>query len=197
MATRVTARLIAIADDRVEGVGEGLLGTQYVVVEAGYQSSCLGTGKKGDRHTLDVRENLVAHVEYEALPHPRGDPALPKPEGCVKNREARDEYGEPDHERPLVAFYPLVDDGPVHQRVSRTNERVDDDQHHEQCERKLVGLGKAHDAPDCALWELVGGYLLVLAQRTHEAPADAASPAAHPHAHVVHKATVRPRRPVT
>src|SRR5579863_1557641 len=138
-----------------------------------------------------MRENLVAHVEYEALPHPGGDPPLPKAEGCVKNCEARNEHGEPDHERTLVAFYPLVDDGPVHQWVSGTNERVDDDQHHEQGQRKLVGLGKAHNAPDRALWELVGGYLLVLTERTHEAPADAASSAAHPHAHVVHRPTVR------
>ena len=97
MATRVTAQADGIADDRVERVGEGLLGAQYVVVEPGYQSSRLGPGKKGDRHALDVGENLVAHVEYEALPHPGGNPAFPKAEGCIEDREARNEHCEPDH----------------------------------------------------------------------------------------------------
>ena len=85
-----------------------------------------------------------------------------------------------------MLLYPLVDDGPVHERVSGTDKGIDDDEHEEQRERKLVGPGKAHDAPDGALWELVGGYLLVLAERPHEPEAHAASPAAHPHAHVVH-----------
>ena len=45
--------------------------------------------------------------------------------------------------------------GPVHQRVGRTDQGVDDDEHQEQGQRRLVGLGEAHDALDRPLGQLV------------------------------------------
>ena len=59
-----------VADHRAERAGEGPLGTDDVIVQPADECAGLGAGEEGDRHPLDVVEQLHPKVVDQALTDP-------------------------------------------------------------------------------------------------------------------------------
>ena len=95
-----------IAHDRRERVGEGLLGTEDVVVQPRDERAGLGTGEERQRHLLDVGEDLLAHVVDQPLADPRGDVALHEGQEGVRERQAAEEQAEEHDEARVVLWMP-------------------------------------------------------------------------------------------
>lgn len=88
-----------VADDAGEGVAEGALGADHVVVEPGDERAGAGAGEEGDRHPLYVVEHRRAQVEDESLTQRRRESAAQDAEHRLQYGDQRDEQRQPDHGR--------------------------------------------------------------------------------------------------
>jgi hypothetical protein len=62
-----------VADHVGEEIGERLLGSDHIIVKPADQRTGLSTGKKGQRHLLNVAKDFGPHIEDEPLTDDGGD----------------------------------------------------------------------------------------------------------------------------
>ena len=83
-----------IADHGLKDVGERLLGSDNVIVQAADQSPSLSAGEEGERHALHVGKDFDPHIIDQALTHLRRYEALPKRESGVQKSKAGHHEGK-------------------------------------------------------------------------------------------------------
>ena len=62
-------RLHDVGDDADDGVADGVLRADHVVVQAGHQFADLGIGEEAQRHTLQAQRERHAQIVDHALAH--------------------------------------------------------------------------------------------------------------------------------
>ena len=88
-----------VADHAGERAGEGRLRADDVVVQPADQGPGAGPGEEGDRHLLDVVEDLGAQVHDHAFADGGGQPAGHQAQPGLGDRHDGDQDGQPDHRR--------------------------------------------------------------------------------------------------
>ncbi len=62
-------RLNDVGDDADDGVADGVLRADHIVVEAAHQFADFGVGEEAQRHALQVREQRHAQIVDHAFAH--------------------------------------------------------------------------------------------------------------------------------
>ena len=134
-----------VADHRAERAGEGPLGPDDVIVQTADERAGLGAGEEGDRHPLDVVEQLHPQVVDQALTDPARQVALDESEHRFAERGG-DHEEEEDVEVAAVAVDDrIVEDLPDQQRGQQAEEGRGDDRSEEADDQRPIGLGERHD----------------------------------------------------
>ncbi len=121
-----------VGDDAREGVAERPLRADDVVVEAADEGAGPGPGEEGDRHPLHVVEDGRPQIQDQPLAEGGGEPAGQQPEPRLRDRDQRDEEGEPGHHGAVPAVHDGGDDpAGEHRRGHRQQGR-----HHAQQEEE-------------------------------------------------------------
>ena len=135
-----------VADDAGEHRGEGLLGTDDVVVQPGDERAGLGAGEEGDRLAQHVGEHLGAQVVDEALTDAGGEPALDEGQAGAEDGDQGHEQGQPDDDRGVLGVDAVVDERLQQQRRGHHEHRLDDHDAEEPGDLGLVG-GRVSEHP--------------------------------------------------
>ena len=85
-----------VADHAGERAGEGRLRADDVIVQPADQGPGPGPGEEGDRHLLDVVEDLRAEVHDHAFADRGGQPAGHQSQPGFGHRHDGDQHGQPD-----------------------------------------------------------------------------------------------------
>lgn len=135
-----------VGDHSRQGVAEGALGADHVVVQPVDQGPRPGAGEEGDRHPLHVVEDRGPQVQDQSLAEGGGEPAGQQPQPGLRDRDQRDEQREPGDGSTVAA----VDDGGDHpageHRGGHRQQRGHHAQQEEEGEPAAVRAGEGGDA---------------------------------------------------
>ena len=144
-----------VADHRAERAGEGPLGTDDVIVQPADECAGLGAGEEGDRHPLDVVEQLHPKVVDQALTDPTRQVALDESEHRFAERGGDHEEEEDVQVAAVAVEDGIVEDLPDQQRRQQAEEGRGDDRSEEADDRGPIGPGERHDTPAGLLGEFL------------------------------------------
>ena len=177
-----------VAHDIRQEIGEGLLGADHVVVQAADERSGLGPGEEGERHALDVAEDLGPHVVDEVLADVGRNAAFGQRQAGIRDGQDRHQDGEFDHQLGVVFGDPVVDEGPQDEGIDGADGRIDDDHRQEDGQDLAVGDGEREHPARRALLDAMLEDAAVLAKGAHATKPAAAPATSHPvspHGHAV------------
>ena len=87
-------RFDEVGHDADDGIADGVLRADHVVVEAGHQLADLGIGKEAQGHALQPRKERRAQVVDDALAHRRVQPPLDDIDPAVHRRDQQQRQAE-------------------------------------------------------------------------------------------------------
>ena len=165
---------------RAERVRDGALRPDHVVVQPADQGAGLRPREEGDRHPLDVVEELHAQIEDESFADARGE----VPGGQTRARDEDGEHDAGDRVPPDEVAAPRddrrVDQRPDEQRRGDAEERRPDEHDEVRRDRDAVARREAERARDRPGRELVALRDVVTAEATvHPAHASASATWSH------------------
>lgn len=136
-----------VADHAGEGVAEGPLGADDVVVEAADERAGAGPGEERDGHPLHMVEDGGPQIEDQSFTERRRQPSTRDAEPRLRHRDRGDEQGEPGHGAAVVPADDRVDDAPGEEWRGHRQQSRCDAQHEEQRDAAAVRAGENGDAP--------------------------------------------------
>ncbi len=134
-----------VADDPGEGVAEGALGADHIVVEAADQRTCTGAGEERDRHPLDVVVDGGAQIQDQPLADARRQPPGQQPQARLGERDHGDQPGQPQDDTGRIAAHDRVDHPPGEQRGGHREHRGHGAQDQEPHQALAVRPGEGRD----------------------------------------------------
>ncbi len=135
-----------VADHGGQGVAEGPLGADHVVVETGDERARAGAGEERDRHPLHVVEDGGPQVEDEFLAEGGRQPPAEDAEGRLRHRDQRDEQGQPDDRGRVAVGDDGVDDASGQDGGGDGEQRGGGSEQDEEGHAAAVRAGEARDA---------------------------------------------------
>ncbi len=121
-----------VADHTAESAGDGVLGTDDVVVEATGQRPGLRTSEERDRHPLDLGEQRDAQVVDQPFADSSRTPALHDRERGVGDCSRNDDCRQHVDERSVLVGDGVVEDCPEGKWRNEFEEGADEDRQQEQ-----------------------------------------------------------------
>ena len=134
-----------VGDNVDDGVGDGILSADHIIVQAAHQLAHFGVGEKAQRHALQAGEESNAQIVDHAFTHLGVQAALEHVDQPAGSRDRQKGQGQPDELVDPPLRDRLVDQ--LAQDQGRQQGQAGGGQNHDQHGSDLpaVGLGILHD----------------------------------------------------
>ena len=135
-----------IGDDADEGVADGGLGSDDVVVEAAHQLAGFGVGEEAQRHALHVPVEEAAQVVNDAFANGGVILARDDANSAGDNGNQHEQNGQPVEPLDIAVRQRVVDEVAQNERRHQAEAGRNEDQHERQRQPPRIGARESEDA---------------------------------------------------